>query len=92
MAQREGAGARREQLGVLMKRAREAETGKGTRARATGADNPAPLGRERERERAGKETAADRWNPPVRRRGRAAWPGRAGPVGLLWLFLFPWNF
>jgi hypothetical protein len=74
---------------VLTKRAREAEIEKGARARATDADNLVPLGRERERERVGKETAADRWNPPVRRRGRAAWLGRAGPVGLLWLFLFP---
>jgi hypothetical protein len=48
--------------------------------------------RGRERERAGKETAADRWNPLFRRRGHAAWLGRARPVGLLWLFLFPWNF
>jgi hypothetical protein len=80
---------RRERLGVLMKRAREAEIGKGARARATSADNPAPLGRERVRERAGKETTAKRWNPPVRRRGHAASLGRAGPVGLLWVFLFP---
>jgi hypothetical protein len=51
-AQREGAGARRERLGVLTKRACEAETEKGAQARATITDNPTPLGRERERERA----------------------------------------
>jgi hypothetical protein len=45
--------------------------------------------REGESEHAGKETAADRWNPPVRRHGRVARLGRAGLVGLLWLFLFP---
>jgi hypothetical protein len=44
---------------------------------------------ERGRESTGKETATDRWHPPVRRRGCAAWLGRAGPIGLLWLFLFP---
>jgi hypothetical protein len=33
---------------------------------------------EREGEMRGAETAADRWRPPVRRRGRAAWLGRAG--------------
>jgi hypothetical protein len=58
--------------------------------KATSADSPTPLGREREgeRERAGKGTAADRWSPPVRRRGHAAWLGRAGPAGLLWPFHF----
>jgi hypothetical protein len=65
---------------------------RGTRAKATGADNLVPLGREREREHAGKGTAADRWNPPVRQCGRVAWLRRAGPARLLWLFLFPWNF
>jgi hypothetical protein len=55
---------------VLTKWAREVEIGKSARARATGADNSVPLGREWERERVGKETAANRWNPPVKRRGR----------------------
>jgi hypothetical protein len=43
----------------------------------TGADRSAPLSREREREGARKRgTIADRWGPPVRRRGRAgAQPG-----------------
>jgi hypothetical protein len=36
----------------------------------------------------GAETATDRWRPPVRQRGRAAWLCRAGPAGLLCLFLF----
>jgi hypothetical protein len=54
---------------------------------------------ERERERAGEKAAADRWIPPVRRRGRVAWLGRAGLLGcfsfffsldfrILFLFLF----
>jgi hypothetical protein len=73
--QREGTDARRERLVVLTKWAHEAEIEKGPKARAIGADNLAPLGRERERESEGKETATDRWNPPVRRRGRAAWLG-----------------
>jgi hypothetical protein len=34
---------------------------------------------ERERERAGKETTADRWSPPVGQRGRVR-----GPAGLDW--------
>jgi hypothetical protein len=62
-------------LGALTRQAREAEGERGARAKATGADCPAPLDRERERERARKRTVADRWNPPVRRRGRAAWLG-----------------
>jgi hypothetical protein len=43
----------------------------------TGADKSAPLGSERERERARERgTAVDRRGPPVRRRGRAgARPG-----------------
>ena len=37
----------------------------------------------------GAETAADRWRPPVRRRGRAAWLGRAG---LFWARMaFPFS-
>jgi hypothetical protein len=76
----------------LAKRAREKERERNAQARATGADNPTPLGRGRKRECAGKETAADRWNPPVRRRWRVAWLGRAWPARLLWVFLFPWNF
>jgi hypothetical protein len=74
----------------LAKRAREVERERSVRAKATSVDNSAPLGRERgrERERVGKETAADRWNPPVKRRRRAAWLGRARPVGLLWLFFY----
>jgi hypothetical protein len=47
--------------------------------------------RERE-ESAGEGVAADRRIPPVRRRERAAWLGRAGPARLLCLFLFPWIF
>jgi hypothetical protein len=78
---------------VLTKWAREADTENGVRARATGADNPAPLGRERERERAREEeTTADRWNPPVRQRGPAgARPGWAelGQLGCFGFFYFP---
>jgi hypothetical protein len=45
--------------------------------------------REGERERAGKENAADRWNPPIRRArtcGRATWLGWLGCFGH---FYFP---
>jgi hypothetical protein len=48
--------------------------------------------RARERERAGEEAAADRRGLPVRRRGRAAWLGRARPAGLLCVFPFLWIF
>jgi hypothetical protein len=56
----------------------------GSRARATGADKPAPPGRGRERgrerERAWTRAVAGRWGPPVRqrRRARVAWLGRLG--------------
>jgi hypothetical protein len=75
--------------GTQRGRAREAETKKGARARATGADRPDPLGRGRgEGSARGEKTAADRWNPPVSQRGRAAWLGRAGLAGLNWFFSF----
>jgi hypothetical protein len=48
--------------------------------------------RARERERAGDKAAADRRGLPIRRRGRAAWLGRAGPAGLLCVFPFLWIF
>jgi hypothetical protein len=54
--------------------AREAETERGTRASrrlAPTSRSHWAEGGERERERAGKEIAADKWSPPVRRRGRA---------------------
>jgi hypothetical protein len=47
---------------------------------------------ERERERAGKKATADRWGPPVRRHGRAAWLGQARLVWAAFLFLFLWIF
>jgi hypothetical protein len=47
----------------LAKRAHEEERERSARAKATGADNPPHWA---ERECAGKETAADRWNPPVK--------------------------
>jgi hypothetical protein len=52
-------------------------------------------GAEREEGHAREKAVADRWGPPVRRRGRAgAWPGWAelGWFGLLFLFLFLWIF
>jgi hypothetical protein len=60
----------------------------------------APIGRpqraerekEREKERAGEKAVADRRGPPVRRRVRVAWLGRARPVGLLCVFPFIWIF
>jgi hypothetical protein len=71
---------------------REGRGKRGARVKGTGANSLAPLGRERERVSAGEETAADRWCPPVWRRGRAAPLGWMGQLGLLWLFLFPWIF
>jgi hypothetical protein len=50
---------------------------------------PGPAGqREGEGGHAGEGVATDRWNPLVRRHGRAAWLGRARPAGLLCLFPF----
>jgi hypothetical protein len=50
--------------------------------------------REGERERVGKETAADTWSPPVRRRGRvrAASLGWTGPAWAEMVFPFSPNF
>jgi hypothetical protein len=77
----------------LAKRAREAEREEGRVGDGNWRRQPNPTGqREGESGRAGKETTADRWSPPLRRHGRAAWLGRARPAGLLWLFLFPWIF
>jgi hypothetical protein len=45
-------------------------------------------GAEREDGRAREGVAADRRNPHVRRRGHAAWLGRARPARLLCLFPF----
>jgi hypothetical protein len=90
--EREREGARGATVRRLAERACEAEREKVHGGEATGADKLAPLGREREGDARGAETAADRWHPPVRRRGRTTWPGRAGPAGLLCLFLFLWIF
>jgi hypothetical protein len=66
---------------VLTGRAREAQREKGARARVIGADRMAPLGRGRGGGSArGEKTAADRWNSPVRQRGRAG--TRLGWAGL----------
>jgi hypothetical protein len=52
--------------------------GKGRAGEGNWCRQSGPTGqRERGRERARRETAADRWNPPVTRRGRTAWLGRA---------------
>jgi hypothetical protein len=75
----------------LAVRAHEAEGERGARSEENGADTLAPLGSEREREResAGEGVSADRWNPPVRRRGRAGTrPGWAG-LDQNGFFLFP---
>jgi hypothetical protein len=50
--------------------------------------------REGRGERAGVRTAADRWGPPIRRRGRAraASLGWAGPTGLKVVFPFSRDF
>jgi hypothetical protein len=65
--QREGAGVRGKQLIVLTRRAREAETERGRAGEGDSRRHTGPT-RQREggREHAGKETAADRWSPPVR--------------------------
>jgi hypothetical protein len=68
----------------LAEHARKAEREEGRAGEETGAVILDPLGSEREREEsAGERVTADRWIPPVRQRGRAAWLGRAG------VFLFP---
>jgi hypothetical protein len=91
-AAREGASARGNDSlsGRVGPQSREGRggAGKGNRHR-----QPGPTGqREGESERAGKETAADRWCPPVRRHERATLLGWMGRLGLLCLFLFPWIF
>jgi hypothetical protein len=64
-------------------------TGEGNWRRQSG-----PTGqRERKRRSGRRGNAADRWSPPVRRRGRAwlCWAGLAR-FGLLRVFLFSWDF
>jgi hypothetical protein len=73
---------------------------KGRVSKGNWCQQPGPTGqREGERERAGKETAADRWNPLVRRRGRmgvrpgwAGWPALAFSISLEFLIAFPFLF
>jgi hypothetical protein len=48
--------------------------------------------RAKERARAGERTSADRQGPPVRRRGHAAWLGRAGLVWAAFSFPFYLDF
>jgi hypothetical protein len=71
--------------GELGPRDRERErTSEGNWRRQVG-----PTGqRAREGGRARGRTAADRWGPPVRRRGRAAWLGFVGRLGCFLLFFF----
>jgi hypothetical protein len=73
--------------------ARQRERGS-TRAKETGADGSAPLGGERERERArvGGGTAADRRGPPVRGGRRARGTGPGGLVWTAFSFSFSLNF
>jgi hypothetical protein len=90
--------------GVTVRRTNEAgprgRGGEGRPGEGNWRRQPGPTGkREGERESAGKGTAADRWNPPVRRCGRAgARPGWAelGCFGffffLEFLFAFPFLF
>jgi hypothetical protein len=77
----------------LAKRAHKAEREEGREGGGNWHRQPSPTGqRKGESERAGKGTAADRWRPPVRRRGRAsAWPGWAelGRLGCFVFFFFP---
>jgi hypothetical protein len=73
----------------LAERAREAEREEGRERGKQLAPTSWPHWAERGRGKArGAETATDRWRPPVRRRGRGDWLGRARPAGLLCLFLF----
>jgi hypothetical protein len=63
--------------------------GRGARGRRNRRRHPSPTGqRARERGRTGEGVAADRWIPPVRRRGGAAWLGRARLARLLDYFSF----
>jgi hypothetical protein len=89
--EREREGARGAMARRLAERAHEAErgAGRGKQLAPTRWPHWAERGR---REARGAETTADRWRPPVRRRGRAGWLGRAGPAGLLCRFLFLWSF
>jgi hypothetical protein len=85
---------------VLTKRAREAETEKSARARETGADNPVPLGRERERESArgrkmpltgGTHLSGARGRAGARL-GWAGWAALAISISLEFLIAFPFLF
>jgi hypothetical protein len=61
----------------------------------TGTERLAPAGRERERERESareRGTAAYRRGPPVKRRGRVAWLGRARLVWAAFSFSFSLDF
>jgi hypothetical protein len=79
---------------VLIGRAREIERERG-RADEGNRRQQTSLTGQREGERAWARTraVADRWDPPVRRRGRAR--DLAGLSWAEWVhfdFLFPWNF
>jgi hypothetical protein len=86
--QREGAGECRERLGVLTKQAREAETGKGARARATGVENPVPLGRERDRESARGRKPPLTGGTHLSGGARPGW-AKLGRLGCFGFFYFP---
>jgi hypothetical protein len=69
---------RGKRLIALTRRAREAETEMGHTGEGDWHGHTGPTGqREWGKERAGEQTAADRWSPCVRRRGRA----RTAPLG-----------
>jgi hypothetical protein len=92
-AQRGGAGAQRERLGVLTKRVCEAEIERGGRSeQATGADNPAPVGKGRGRgERAGVGWRRQAGSACQGRRARAGL-GLMGWFGPKWGFSISGNF
>jgi hypothetical protein len=77
---------------VLTKRARETETEKGARARATGADNSVPLGRERERESARGRKPPLTGGRAGARPGWAGWAALAFSISLEFLIAFPFLF
>jgi hypothetical protein len=92
-------GAEREKRGRVWQRLSAWQTGpvrqrerRGARAKKLALIDRPTRQRAREREPAGERAAADRWGAPVRRRGRAAWLGRARLVWDAFSFSFSMDF
>jgi hypothetical protein len=79
---------------TLIGQTHRAQRESGRTCEETGADNPAPPGSGRERERARTQAVADRWDPPIRRsrHAHAAWLGWTRLNGPKSVFLFAGNF